>query len=138
MLALFGIPITHIESIEKVQCRAARFVKNDYSHTSSVNSMLKDLNWESLELRRTKARLITLYKETHGLTPSNVSHLQTGNTTYRTRDTNAINYIVPSTNKDCYKYSLYPHTIPLWNKLPPELKSAPSVLSFKQLLENYI
>ena len=30
--------ITHIESIEKVQRRAARFVKNDYSHTSSINS----------------------------------------------------------------------------------------------------
>ncbi|KAJ8044505.1 hypothetical protein HOLleu_07270 [Holothuria leucospilota] len=47
--------------------------------------------------------------------------------TLHTRNTHTMNYIIPSANKDCYRYSLYPRTIPLWNHLPPELKSAPSV-----------
>ena len=129
---------TQIDFIENVQRRAARFVKNDYGHTSSVKAMLKDLNWDKLEVRRTKARLITLFKESHGFTPSNISHLQIVSSIHRTRSDHALNYKILSTHKDCYKYSLYPRTIPLWNKLPPELKTAPSVLSFKQQLEKYI
>ena len=41
-----------IDCIESVQRRAARFVNNDYSRYSSVSSMLTDLNWPSLQLRR--------------------------------------------------------------------------------------
>ncbi|PIK34500.1 putative RNA-directed DNA polymerase from mobile element jockey-like [Apostichopus japonicus] len=65
----------HTESLEKVQRRAARFVKNEYSRFSSVSDMLKDLNWDTLENRRFKARLVTIYKETHGLIPSNINNL---------------------------------------------------------------
>ena len=49
-------------TIEKVQCRAARFVLNDYKRKSSVNDMLTVLGWETLELRRIRLRLITIYK----------------------------------------------------------------------------
>ena len=129
---------THKESIEKVQRRAARFVKNDYGYTSSVSNMLIDLKWDKLELRRTKARLVTLYKETHGITPRNVLNLTTDCTLPATRSSHILNYRIPQAQKDCYRFSLYPRTIPLWNRLPPELKSAPSVLSFKQLLDNNI
>ena len=59
-------------TIEKVQRRAARFVLNDYKRKSSVNDMLTALGWETLELRRIRLRLITIYKETHQITPSNL------------------------------------------------------------------
>ena len=38
-----------IGCIESIQCRAACFVNSDYSHYSSVSSMLTDLNWPSLQ-----------------------------------------------------------------------------------------
>ena len=130
----------HQDSLEKVQRRAVRFVKNDYRHTSSVSNMLKDLKWDTLHDRRQRARLITIYKETHNLIPSNISHLLARNnaTSARpaTRQSHELNYKQIRPNKDCYKYSLHPRTIPQWNKLPPAVKSAPNLDSFKRLLEN--
>ncbi|KAJ8036585.1 hypothetical protein HOLleu_20604 [Holothuria leucospilota] len=65
-----------VKKYENVQRRAARFIFNNYSRQSSVSEMLKDLKWDSLETRRFRARLVVMYKETHGLLPSNVrNHL---------------------------------------------------------------
>ena len=55
----------HQENFEKVQRRATRLVTSDYKRTSSVTDMLRDLKWETLQDRREKARLISLYKEVH-------------------------------------------------------------------------
>ena len=41
-----------IETLEKVQRRAAHFVKGDYRQRSSVTQMIKDLGWQSLQERR--------------------------------------------------------------------------------------
>ncbi|XP_071177850.1 uncharacterized protein [Mytilus edulis] len=46
-----------IDSIEKVQRRAARFVTNKYRNTSSVGNMLQHLEWRSLSDRRKDSRL---------------------------------------------------------------------------------
>ncbi|XP_071842711.1 uncharacterized protein [Apostichopus japonicus] len=124
----------HTESLEKVQRRAARFVKNEYSRFSSVTDMLKDLNWDTLENRRFKARLVTIYKETHGLIPSNINNLLEDKEKPTTRQSHSLNYKIPQAQKNCYKYSLYPCTIPQWNALPPDLKSAPNTASFKLML----
>ena len=51
---------SNIENINKIQRRAAHFVLHDYARTSSVSEMLQKLDWESLESRRTKARLSTI------------------------------------------------------------------------------
>ena len=56
-----------IQQIEKVQRRAARWVKRDYSRTSSVTAMLQSLNWRRLDLRRIDNRLSVMYKITHDL-----------------------------------------------------------------------
>ena len=51
-----------INKIEMVQRRAARYVTNRYRNTSSVTSMLGDLEWDTLETRRKKIRLTMMYK----------------------------------------------------------------------------
>ena len=60
---------TAIQQIEKVQRRAARWVKRDYSRTSSVTAMLQSLNWRRLDLRRIDNRLSVMYKMTLLLSP---------------------------------------------------------------------
>ena len=80
-------------TIEKVQRRAARFVLNDYKRKSSVNVMLTALGWETLELRRIRLRLITIYKETHQITPSNLQVAE-GTNLHETRQ-NTGPFIVP-------------------------------------------
>ena len=48
---------TDIQKIESVQCRAARWATRDYRYTSSVTSMLNNLNWCPLDQRRIDCRL---------------------------------------------------------------------------------
>ena len=51
-----------------IQRRAARYVTNRYHNTSSVSDMLDQLEWPSLESRRTNSRLTMMYKMTKNLT----------------------------------------------------------------------
>ena len=51
-----------IHLVERVQSRAARFVKSRYSRYSSVSDMLDVLGWPPLSQMRQEARLILFYK----------------------------------------------------------------------------
>jgi len=51
-----------INRLEAIQRRAARFCYNDFSTYSSVTRMISNLNMPTLELRRNKSKLITMYK----------------------------------------------------------------------------
>ena len=66
MAPLFGTHTnTHTsDKIERVLCRAARFVKSRYSRYSSVSDMIDVLGWRPLSQR---TRLILFYKVINGL-----------------------------------------------------------------------
>ena len=51
-----------IDCIESVQRRAAQFINNDYSRYSSISSMVTDLNWPSLQLRRSICDISMFYQ----------------------------------------------------------------------------
>ena len=55
------------QAIEKVQRRAARWVTNQHDSMSSVTAMLKELDWQPLELRRVHSCLCILYQITNGI-----------------------------------------------------------------------
>ena len=50
-----------------IQRRSARYVTNRYRNMSSVTDMLEELNWESLESRRTKIQLTLPHKIMNGM-----------------------------------------------------------------------
>ena len=57
----------NIQSIEKVQRRAAHFVKKCNQHTpGTITSLLGELKWPSLEQRRKQTRLTNLYNFVNG------------------------------------------------------------------------
>ena len=98
-----------------VQRRAARFIKNDYSRTSSVTNMLKDLKWNTLQERRNQTKLTMLYKIIHGqvdvtpdppLTPS------------RSMRGNNQKFRQIRARTTVYQQTFFPSTIVLWNALP--------------------
>jgi hypothetical protein len=51
-----------IRRLNKIQRKAARFVKNRYERTQSATQLLLELGWEPLETRRLHARLRPLEK----------------------------------------------------------------------------
>ena len=52
----------NIDELEKIQRRAARFVTGVYGRYQSVSKLIKELEWDSLSLRRTVNRLTIMYK----------------------------------------------------------------------------
>lgn len=127
------------DKLERVQNRAARFVAREYRRDSSITRILHDLNWETLKNRRIKFRLTSIFKETHGLIPSNITnYLQTSESFrhHRTRQTGELKYNPITTNKDCFRHSLYPRTIPEWNLLDLDIRNSTSLSSFKSKLDS--
>ena len=60
-------PQKNIKKVERVQRRAARWVKHNYSPYESVTNMVDILGWRTLEQRRADTRLILFYKIVHSL-----------------------------------------------------------------------
>ena len=124
-------------NIESIQRRAARFVRGDYSRTSSVSSITRELGWASLQSRRTVHDLTLFYKIHSGaliiqFPPELVS------TVRRTRASQQNNrtFIHPCTSVDSYKYSFFVRTVPYWNSLPPSVINANSTTSFFSQVSN--
>ena len=125
---------SQINQIEKVQRRAARFVSNRYNNTSSVTNMLEKLNWPSLEIRRTRSRLIMFYKIIHQVVAiSPPPHLLV-TSDQRTRFNNPYTFKQIQTDKDTYKFSFYPRIVTQWNLLPIQAHEAATVDAFKSMI----
>ena len=103
--------------LEMVQRRAARYCTNRYHNTSSVTDMLQDLNWETLESRRTKLQLVVMYKIINDLVDIPCDAYLTPATT-QTRAIHLKKLRQYPTRTDTFKYSFFPRTIPVWNSLP--------------------
>ena len=110
-----------IKILEQVQRRAARYVYNDYTTRTPgcVTAMVKDIVLESLEDRRSIARLSLLYKMQHGLVDvDTTSYLQQGDSPTRGRR----GYFQIN--------SFFPRTIREWNDLPGDDTAATSLEEF--------
>ena len=123
---------THIQALEGVQRRAARFVKGNFYDRSPgcVTSMLRDLEWEPLATRRQNSRLVMMYKINDDLIdiPA-ATYLTSGDA--RTRGKK---YRQPTTSRDVYKNSFFPRTVRDWNHLPEHMKGARTIDGFKEQL----
>ena len=125
----------HINALEMVQRKAARFVTSNYTREpGTVTTILQNLGWQTLENRRQMARLTLLYKFINQEAAVNIPPYLTKPTT-RTRQYHSQRFFRLSTSIDTYKYSFIPRTISDWNNLPPEVIISPSVDSFREGLQ---
>ena len=119
------------KQIEMVQRRAARWTLNRHHNTSSVDRMLTDLQWRTLEQRRIDSRLLLVYKIVHGhVQIPQGSYLQPAPQT-PVRRTHNHTFTHYSTRTNYLRFSYFPHIIPIWNNLPNHLVNCPSINSFK-------
>ena len=116
-----------------VQPRAAMYSCNRYRNTSSVTDMLNDLNWESLESRRTKIQVTMLYRILNNLVDIDASdHIKPASTRTRGQHKKKLRHLPAKTNT--YKYSVFPWTILTGNSLPAIVAEVPDLVHFKQEL----
>ena len=122
----------NIEAVEKIQRRAARWVSHRFRQTSSVEEMLDNLEWPTLQARRKRARLAMFYKIHHGMACVNSNHLPVASVRRRSsRRTHHLHYDVPQSRTEYRHKSFFPRTIPEWNNLPAETVMTPSLAAFQ-------
>ena len=114
---------------ESIQRRAARFYCMDLRRQSHVSHMLRDINWRTLEDRRTISRFTLLYKSVHNIVAINIDEQYTNHEKRNipTRKTPSISIARPTAKKNCDRYSFMPRTVAEWNRLPATIREAPSV-----------
>lgn len=109
-----------IDRVEMIQRRAARWTLCDFSHMSSVTAMLDKLGWETLQHRRSCARLSLFHKIVNGHVavplPDYIVH-----PSRFTRNAHSLSFLQIQTSKDYYKYSFFPLAIVQWNHLPEHI-----------------
>ena len=123
-----------IQALERIQRRAARFVKSDYAHTSSVTSMLEELGWKNLAHRRRDLRLALLFKVVNDQIAVPVDSINLEHTDSRTRSSHGYTFRVQRAQTDELKFSFAPRTIIEWNSLPASVVDADSVETFRSRL----
>ena len=117
--------------LEMVQRRAIRWVKNDYSRHSSVTQMQNTLNWRTLENRRRDSNLIMFFKIYHGQVAITLPDYLVPPSRL-TRNMHPLSLRQIHVNSDFFKFSFFPHTAVMWNRLPLDTVTLPDLDSFKR------
>ena len=141
-----------IQSIEKIQRQAARYIKNDYCSRfdGCVREMLQDLKLHPLQQHRLESRLVMMYKIVRGMVPAinadevfipirnkrqikPKSHQDCYSTNIISKYAlnNSECYKVPASNTDQHKNSYFVKTTSDWNCLSDTHIRAETVNSFK-------
>ena len=122
-----------IDSLEKVQKRAGRFVTGNYTFESGNTKInMQKLGWKPLEERRARIKLNILFKSRMGLIDIPTDPLLTNNFSSR----RGVTYAIPASNLNCHQNSYFPSTIRLWNSLPAEAKLSSTSSAFKSHLNS--
>ena len=127
--------IDHTHKIEMIQRRAARWVLRDYSPLSSVSNMLDRLERQTLEHRRSCARLTLFYKIVHHLVAVPLPQYLV-QPVRLSRRSHPYGFRQLSTTKDYYKYSFFPLAVVQWNCLPVHVVQMTDLDSFKATISS--
>ena len=95
--------------LEKVQRRAARFIRRDYRLTASASQLISELGLQSLAERQKTSRLTLLYKAINGLVAIPMDELE--HTSRCTRHCGPDAFIILQSRVDAYKFSFFPRTL---------------------------
>jgi hypothetical protein len=97
-------------------------------YLTRVTPIVKSLNLETLEDRRSKSKVVIIHKALNSnlkIKP-NKNLLQPSD---KYRDKNS--FFIP----DAYKYSFFPSGIRAWNGLPDQIRKTNNLTSFKTLIK---
>ena len=120
------------ETLQKVQIEAARIVSG-VTRSITLSNLYKGISWLKLDDRRKYQKLILIYKIINGLAPQYLNNIfplpVNSRTDYALRNANQIDLVVCRT--DLHAKFFIPSAVSLWNELPDDLKSSPSLSLFK-------
>lgn len=125
--------------LENVQRRASLICTGAYRHTSN-DSLLAELGWQPLRIRRQSHKLNMLFKILNFLTPRYLTALIPRSNNIRTGLRSSSSSALPlpfsrlSSTRNAYIHS----TVKLWNSLDESLRSSDSFSCFKKGIERHM
>ena len=125
------------KKIENLQKRAFRFLLNDYE--SSYEKLLEKSGKSTINLRSHRSLCLEVFKTVYELNPSFMNDLfQLRESNRPVREKYRLNLNVPKTNQVKFGTKSLRNLAPkIWNSLPPKVKSADNLNSFKALIKNW-
>lgn len=128
--------IYQINSLERIQYRAAKFVKGK---REDGNDTIKELKWETLENRRRKTRITSLYRAHLGQKAWVDITARLEKPTYYGRNDHDFKIKCRKQKTDVGKFSFLNRTINDWNDLPAAVfEGCPSLRRFKNNLKSCV
>ena len=127
-----------IVRVENIQRRAARFVLNNYHKRDSVTTMIRHLEWSSLEQHRKRASLLMMYKIHHGFIAINPDNYLFAMPPSATHSYHPSKFQLISARIQIYKNSFFPRTVTWWNSLPDNILTLPTIEVFKGVVRSHI
>jgi hypothetical protein len=124
------------KQIESLQSEAARLVTGTKKGTS-ITSIIQELGWESLQSRRSQAKLIKMFEIVNKLAPKFLTELIIKfqpSEVHFTRSHTQCNYNIPKCKTTLLQKSFLVSGISGWNKLNESTKVAKSKAAFKKRL----
>ena len=136
---LFGLPLYPIERLQRIQNTAARVVTLS-SIKEHITPILNDLHWLTIHNRIKFKLLLLTYKVLNGFAPTYLSELIQPYKNHRNlRSNNQYLLRVPKSKTTTFGDRAFSVCAPkLWNNLPSDFKSSPSIDIFKKKLKTYL
>ena len=132
-------PKKYLLMLQKLQNRASRAFTGNFSHDTSPKTLIKNLNWMSIETRYIYFLGILIFKCLNNMAPPYLSSLfdfYDKRRFYQTRAVTNNDLIVPCAYLSIYKSSVAFNGPTLWNSLPSHIKEADSLYNFKNSYKN--
>ena len=132
----------NIETLEKVQRRAARWITAKWDSvrkewSKSYEQSKEELGWPSLRQRRTALQLCQLYKIVNHLDCIAFSKYFSWNPSSSTRS-HKFSIFPIHARTNIYRYSFFVDSVYLWNSLPLDIVESPSLATFKYRLNQFL
>ena len=125
---------SQVKRIEAVQNRAARFAHNNWRRDKSVSEMVRMLEWDGLQTRRLKCRLILLHRIINGQIAIPTTLCPYNQNQSATTRGSCIKFLRPHVKTKNYQNHFFPATTVVWNGLPAEVTSILEIEAFKTKL----
>jgi hypothetical protein len=137
---LFGVPKYQTDRLQKVLNAAAGLIFR-ISKFDHISSALFHLHWLPVAYRVHFKLLLLVYKALNNQGPQYIKEFLQAHsiTAHRLRSCDQGLLKVPRTNHKTFGDRAFARSGPfLWNKLPLEIRSSPSVTVFKSKLKTYL
>ena len=132
----------NIDHLERVQKRAARWITAKWvpeakKWSKSYETSLNELSWLTLQDRRSLLSLCQMYKIVNRKDCIDFHRYYSFNPSNSTRS-HTLSILCMHARLNIFRYSFFINNIHLWNKLPLEIVSAPSLDTFKYRLKSFL